>query len=104
MSREKGSKCYVSYATELTRVATPCLRGHHLTTTTGVLRPHHLTTGVLRPHHLTTTTGVLRALYLLGREPREVLALGHDLALLRGGGDLAKLGAADREVVVPGEG
>ena len=92
MSREKGSKCYVSYATELTRVATPCLRGHHLTT------------GVLRPHHLTTTTGVLRALYLLGREPREVLALGHDLALLRGGGDLAKLGAADREVVVPGEG
>ena len=82
MSREKGSKCYVSYATELTRVATPCLRGHHLT----------------------TTTGVLRALYLLGREPREVLALGHDLALLRGGGDLAKLGAADREVVVPGEG
>ena len=39
--------------------------------------------------------------HLFGVEPREVLALWQDLALLRGLGDLAQLGAADREVVVP---
>ena len=38
---------------------------------------------------------------LFGGEPREVLALRQDLALLRGLGDRAQLGAADREVVVP---